>query len=254
MLQITSIKEMMSVRKQWAPDLTVGLVPTMGCLHAGHISLVSSSLQQNTLTIVSIYVNPTQFNQSQDLAQYPSTLDDDIALLTKMGVDYLFLPSTPALYADDYHYRIMETTLSRKFEGKARPGHFEGMLTVVMKLLLLVRPQRAYFGEKDYQQLLLVRGMVAAFFIDVEIISCPTVRDDHGLALSSRNSRLNQEQLHKARQISTILRSAVTVTEGRQDLLAAGFEVEYLADYWGRRLGAVCLDGIRLIDNILIEA
>jgi pantoate--beta-alanine ligase len=231
-------------------DQTIGFVPTMGNLHAGHKSLLELSKNENTLTLLSIYVNPTQFNNVDDLKKYPKTLNEDLDLAEKVGVDFVLLPNYQILYPDNYKYRINESELSKKLCGKFRPGHFDGVLTVVLKLLQLVKPTRAYFGEKDFQQLQLVRGMVEAFFIDTEIVACPIVRDAEGLALSSRNSRLTADQLILARKFAKLLQSACSSDEIKQKLVNLGFDVDYIEDIEGRRFAAVSLGGVRLIDNL----
>ncbi len=147
-----------------------GFVPTLGGLHDGHRSLIERSLADNTATVVSVFLNPAQFDQQADLDAYPAVLERDLEKLDTWGVDHVLLPTAEAMYPDAYRYRVTENELSRRFCGAHRPGHFDGVLTVVLRLLNLVRPSRAYFGEKDWQQLALVRGMVEAFFLDVEIV------------------------------------------------------------------------------------
>jgi pantoate--beta-alanine ligase len=237
---VTSVKEWRSLREALS-NSQIGFVPTMGNLHAGHRSLCERSLAENEITVASIFVNPTQFNQAQDFDRYPRTLDADLAMLTDVGVDYVFIPDTEGMYADQYQIKVMETELSRELEGEFRPGHFDGMLTVVMKLFNLVRPEKAYFGEKDYQQLLLVKKMVDALFMPVQIVSCPTLRAEDKLALSSRNNRLNAEQRQLAAALPQLLHSGSCTTE---------IKVEYITDRWGRRLAAAWLGNVRLIDNI----
>ena len=177
---------------------TIGLIPTMGNLHDGHMSLIHRSKRENDLTVVTCFVNPTQFNHAADLDAYPRTPEEDDQRLVSAGVDYLFNPDYVDLYPDDYRYRLTESYLSGIMEGEHRPGHFDGVLTVVLKLLLLFRPSRVYFGEKDYQQLQLIKGLVSAFFLETSVVSCPTVRNDAGLALSSRNRRLSEKQRQQA--------------------------------------------------------
>jgi pantoate--beta-alanine ligase len=193
----TALPEWRDYRNSLAAD-PLGFVPTMGALHAGHMSLVKQSQRDDAATVVSIFVNPAQFNQVADLATYPRQGEQDLALLRQQEVDAVFMPPYQEMYPDDYRYRVSENELSQRLCGEHRPGHFDGVLSVVMKLLNLVRPDRAYFGEKDYQQLQLIRGMVAAFFLPVEIRSCPVVREADGLALSSRNQRLDAVQRPKA--------------------------------------------------------
>jgi pantoate--beta-alanine ligase len=229
---------------------TVGLVPTMGALHDGHLSLVKKSIAENGATIASIYVNPTQFNNQADLENYPSTFDEDCALLEKAGVDYLFTPDFQDIYPDNYRYRVNETELSGILCGATRPGHFEGVLTVVLKLLNIFTPDRAYFGEKDYQQYLLIKGMAAAFFLRTEIVPCPLVRAESGLALSSRNKRLSPEGLRRAPLFHRHLSSGVSAEKIRSLLEKDGFTVDYIQEYSGRIFAAVFLEEVRLIDNV----
>lgn len=228
----------------------VGFVPTMGNLHVGHASLIERAKAENDVTVVSIYVNPTQFNQQSDFQHYPRTLDQDKALLTSLGVDYLLLPTESVMYPDHYQVQLSETEISRELEGEYRPGHFNGMLTVVLKLLNLVRPTRAYFGEKDFQQLLLVKKMVTALLLPIEIVGCETKRAEDGLALSSRNSRLTSTQRELAARFPTLLSQSLPLASIADQLSELGFKVDYVAEKWGRRLAAVWLGEIRLIDNI----
>jgi len=227
----------------------LGLVPTMGNLHAGHLSLLERSRQQDDISVLSIFVNAPQFDDKEDLANYPRTLFSDLAAAGDLGIDYVIRPTHATLYPDDYSYRVTESRLSKTLCGKHRTGHFDGVLTVVLKLLQLVRPHRCYFGEKDYQQLQLVKGMVSAFFLDTEIIACPTVRDRDGLALSSRNSNLSASERALAIQFPRILRQRLPVEQIIGSLDAAGFTVEYVEEDMGRRFGAVRLGKTRLIDN-----
>lgn len=232
---------------------SVGFVPTMGALHRGHQELVLCSQRENSVTVVSIFVNPTQFNNPDDYQKYPRTYDQDVALLSDMKVDYVLMPDYASLFPDDYVFRISEHNISTLMEGKSRPGHFNGVLTVVMKLLNLVRPDRAYFGEKDYQQYLLIRNMCMAFFMPVDIVPVPTVRDDQGLAFSSRNVRLDATARIMAPRFAEILRQAVSAEEARKLLQECGFRVDYVEDHWGRRFGAVYAGPVRLIDNVVLE-
>ena len=235
-------------------DATVGFVPTMGALHDGHLALIRRSAAENDLTVVSVFVNATQFNNPADLAGYPRTLDADCRLAAAAGADHVLAPDHASLYPDGYRYRVTEGEIAAVLEGAHRPGHFDGVLTVVLKLLNLVRPHRAYFGEKDYQQFLLVRGMVEALLLPVDIVPCPTVRDADGLALSSRNVRLSAAARSRAALLPAILADSRSAEEARRRLLEAGFEVDYVAEAWGRRLAAVVIDGVRLIDNLPLAA
>lgn len=236
---------------EWA-GRSVGLVPTMGALHAGHEALLRQARAENERVVLSIFVNPTQFNDPNDLANYPRTLEADLAL-ARPYVDAVLAPTGDEFYRDGFRYRVIETDLSRRFEGAHRPGHFDGVLTVVLKLLNVVQPQRAYFGEKDWQQLRLVRGMVEALFLPTEIIGCPTVRDRDGLALSSRNRRLSQLGRSHAAAFPVALRTARDAGSASANLKVQGFEVDYVEDYEGVRLGAVRIDGVRLIDNVRLS-
>jgi pantoate--beta-alanine ligase len=231
-------------------SLTVGFVPTMGALHEGHLSLVRRSRSENDRTIVSIFVNPTQFDDQADLARYPRTTDADLEALRAEGTDFVILPRVDDLYRDGFRYRITESECAPTLEGAHRPGHFDGVLTVVMKLLQIVGPERAYFGEKDWQQLSLVRGMAEAFFLPVTIVACPTVRDTDGLALSSRNSNLRPADRERAPLFYRSLSSAQTSEQAARELSESGFVVDYVEDRDGRRLGAVRIGGVRLIDNL----
>lgn len=233
---------------------SVGFVPTMGALHAGHLSLVAEARQNNEVVVVSIYINPTQFDQAADLNQYPQQLEDDLALLEAAGVDAVLLPTYDWIYPDQYTYQLSENTLSQTFCGAHRPGHFDGVLTVVMKLLNMVKPTQAYFGEKDYQQLHLIKGMVQAFFMSVDIVACATMREDDGLAMSSRNLRLTETQRAKAPLLYAVLIDGSGIEEKKQKLQAAGFEVDYIERLDDRILAAVTLGEIRLIDNVHISA
>lgn len=229
---------------------TVGFVPTMGALHPGHRQLLERARAENDIVVLSIFVNRPQFNDPTDETNYPRTWERDLEQAREVGVDFVFAPSYEDMYPDDYRYRVVERGLSELMEGTHRPGHFDGVLTVVLKLLLLVRAQRAYFGEKDLQQVLLVRDMAAAFFLPVEIVPCPTVRDDNGLALSSRNTRLSESGREHASHFSRVLRDVDDISEARSTLESAGFEVDYIENYGNWRLGAVHLEGVRLIDNV----
>ena len=228
---------------------TVGFVPTMGALHAGHRALLERARVENDRVVLSIFVNPAQFNDAADLARYPRTLEADMALAEGF-VDDVLAPPAAELYPDEYRYRVTENELSHHWEGAHRPGHFDGVLTVVMKLLNLVQAHRAYFGEKDWQQLQLVRGMARAYFLPVEIVACPTVRADDGLALSSRNQRLSPAGRDQAAVFPKILQDASHPVVAASALRAAGFTVDYVVDHEGRRLGAVRIEEVRLIDNV----
>ncbi|MCQ2328843.1 MAG: pantoate--beta-alanine ligase [Paludibacteraceae bacterium] len=214
-MQIISTKQelLMQVEACKQRHLTIGLVPTMGALHQGHASLVSRSVQDNQVTFVSVFVNPTQFNNKEDLALYPRNLQADADLLAQLGADFMFAPSPEEMYTQDE----MDTTFTFDFagldqvmEGKMRPGHFNGVVQVVSRLFYLVQPDRAYFGEKDFQQLAIIHHMVErsslkGTFGNLQIIDCPIFRAENGLALSSRNSRLSEDEKDLAVNISRVL-------------------------------------------------
>lgn len=229
---------------------SIGFVPTMGALHRGHASLIDRCRRENQIVVVSIFVNPTQFNDPKDLARYPRTLDDDVRLLAELGVDEIFMPDTAQLYPNGYRFRVDEDSITAMMEGIRRPGFFQGVMTVVLKLLNLVRPSRAYFGEKDYQQFQIISGMVNDFFIPVEIVPCATLREDSGLAESSRNRLLSSEARQKAAAIHRALTASATAREAEISLEAEGFDVDYVEEHWGRRFTAASLEGVRLIDNV----
>lgn len=233
-------------------DRKIGFVPTMGALHAGHASLIERSVAECDVTVLSIYVNPTQFDNRDDLGKYPVTLDEDVALAASLGADLAFAPDYNEIYPDDYRYRIEENDLSRMLCGAHRPGHFTGVLTVVMKLLNIVRPHRAYFGEKDYQQYRLIDGMTRAFFVDVEIVPCPIVRESDGLALSSRNVNLDRAGRKKAPMIHELIASDIGDDEVKRRLRQAGLAVDYVESREGRRFAAVRVGDVRLIDNVAL--
>ena len=228
----------------------VGFAPTMGALHEGHASLLRRSRAECDSTILSVFVNPTQFNDPQDMQTYPRTFESDMAIAEREGVALVLAPAYEELYPDGYRYRVSENELSGALCGAHRPGHFDGVLTVVMKLLGLARADRAYFGEKDYQQFLLIHGMAKAFFMATEIVQCPTAREADGLAMSSRNLRLSPEARAIAPAFPRVLREAETAADARARLERAGFEVDYVEDREGRRFGAATIGGVRLIDNV----
>lgn len=229
----------------------LGFVPTMGALHEGHASLIRRSRADNTSTVVSIYVNPTQFDDPADLEKYPRTLERDFALAAGAGATHVLALAGNSLYPDGYRFRMEDTSEDCSvLEGAHRPGHFTGMLTVVLKLLQLVSPSRAYFGEKDFQQLRLVQAMANALFMPVEIVACPTVRERDGLAMSSRNTRLSPEERKQAPLLYELLSSTLDSKEVRLRLERAGWSVDYVEERWGRRLAAARLGTVRLLDNV----
>lgn len=245
--------------------LRIGFVPTMGALHDGHLSLLKRAAQENDFVLTSVFVNPTQFNSKEDLEKYPRTIDRDLSLIQKfitretvgheseitpIGV---LTPSEKEIYSDKYSYKVVESEKSKILCGAFRPGHFEGVLTVVLKLLGIAQATKCYMGEKDYQQFLLIQEMAKSFFMKTQIVPCATVREPSGLAMSSRNERLSPEGKMKAALIyKTLNNTKSTLSEKREFLVSQGFEVEYLEEHWGRRFIAAWLENVRLIDNVKI--
>lgn len=194
---------------------TIGLVPTMGALHAGHLSLMERSCRDNDITVASIFVNPTQFNNATDLKTYPRTEEKDCALLEKAGVDYAFVPSVEEIYPEP-DTRVFDLgAVAEVMEGAMRPGHFNGVAQIVSRLFSYVNPTRAYFGEKDFQQIAVIRRMAQLEGFDFEIIACPIVREADGLALSSRNVRLTPEQRQIAPAIHRTLAQSLDMTRDK---------------------------------------
>ena len=183
----------------------IGFVPTMGALHEGHASLVRRAVEENDIVVVSDFVNPTQFNDKNDLLKYPRTLEADCELLQKEGAAFVFAPSVEEIYPEPDTRQFSYAPLDTVMEGKFRPGHFNGVCQVVSKLFMIVEPDKAYFGEKDFQQLAIIREMVKQMHFPLEIVGCPIVREEDGLALSSRNARLSEEQRQQALNISKTL-------------------------------------------------
>lgn len=257
---------------------TIGLVPTMGALHEGHASLVRRSVSENGCTVVSVFVNPTQFNDKNDLANYPRTLDADCALLERLGASLVFAPSVEEVYPEPDTRTFSYPPIDSVMEGPRRPGHFNGVCQIVSKLFLMVEPDRAYFGEKDFQQIAVIRAMVADLKLPLEIRPCPIVREASGLAMSSRNTLLTADEKQTAVHISQTLMQSVDYSqthspaETEQWVVATlnaidGLEVEYfqivndttlqpVAD-WADAPGVVgCITvycgrrPVRLIDNM----
>lgn len=236
--------ELFALRKR---GLSVGLVPTMGALHEGHASLVKKSVEDNDVTVVSVFVNPTQFNDKNDLKNYPRNLEADCALLEKVGADIVFAPTVEEMYPTPDTRQFEYPPVSTVMEGAHRPGHFNGVCQVVSRLFYIVKPQRAYFGEKDWQQIAVVKCMVKALSINVDIVECPIVRDDDGLAKSSRNTLLAPDERAIAPNIYKALKAGVeyagnhTVEETHDKVVAdinavEGLEVEYFAIVDGNTL------------------
>ena len=260
---------------------SVGFVPTMGALHKGHLALVERALLENNIVVVSIFVNPTQFNTSEDLVNYPRTLESDIALLSKLSKDLIvFAPTASEIYGDQVKSKRYDFGgLENEMEGKFRPGHFDGVGTVLKHFFTIVQPDKAYFGEKDFQQLQIVKKLVLLEKMSVQVIGCPIYREDSGLALSSRNKRLNKEQFKEAPLIYKILKqvkedfgtkSVTDLSEwvseqfdGNSTLELEYFEIAKVSDLKSikqkqedtpyRAFIAVFAGKIRLIDNIALN-
>jgi pantoate--beta-alanine ligase len=257
---------------------SIGFVPTMGALHNGHLSLVNSSENQNDITVVSVFVNPTQFNNSDDLENYPRTLEQDLSLLKSTKCDLVLTPSASDVYSSDFVSTDLNLgDLETVMEGKHRPGHFDGVVNVVKRFFDIIQPDKAYFGLKDFQQVSVVKFMVSSFNLPIEIVACPTLRDSTGLAMSSRNKRLSDSEkldsliIHKtlllAKEKSTLL-NPIQVTNSCIDFFNSGnLKLEYfeivdpltlqtLTDTWveGATACIVAFCGeVRLIDNLQLN-
>jgi pantoate--beta-alanine ligase len=258
----------------------VGFVPTMGALHAGHISLIQRAKAENDIVIASIFVNPTQFNDKQDYALYPRTLGRDSQMLEESGCDILFAPPAEEVYPDESYKRIdfVPGPVAARYEGASRPGHFAGVAAVVKRLFDIVQPDKAYFGQKDYQQYLVISEMAAYYQLPVKLVLCPIVREPNGLAMSSRNERLSPELRQEAGQIHTALeRAAREIKKGQTDAASITQPVKddlagnrnFTVDYFdicsaktleplqtiGREPVLICtaviVGGVRLIDNLI---
>lgn len=277
--ELTSLSTLRETIARWrAAGDTIALVPTMGALHAGHLALVKAAQAQATRVVVSIFVNPTQFGPNEDLSRYPRPLANDLALLNSVGADAAWLPSVETMYPQGFATKIEVSGVSEGLDGAFRPGHFSGVATVVTKLLLQVMPDVALFGEKDYQQLCVIKRLVSDLCINTRICGVPTVREADGLALSSRNQYLSEKERALAPTVHGVLQWAAAqlvqgavveaVLEAAQArLLSAGLtNVDYLAlraedtlepcaQYVkpARLLVAAWLGRTRLIDNIMVE-
>ena len=259
-----------------AAGKSVGLVPTMGALHAGHASLVERAVKENDVVVVSVFVNPTQFNDKNDLKNYPRTLDADCALLERIGATVAFAPSVEEMYPEEDTRQFSFAPLDTVMEGACRPGHFNGVAQIVSKLFYAVEPDRAYFGEKDFQQLAIIREMVRQLDMRLEIVGCPIVREEDGLAMSSRNTLLSEDERERALTISSTLFASADFAKVNtlaatkafvEDMIndTPGLELEYYQIVDGNTLqeigewsdsdyvvGCIALfcGNIRLIDNI----
>lgn len=249
---VKSVAEWREVRKTLG--VPIGFVPTMGALHPGHASLLERSVTECDITVLSIFLNPTQFDNPSDLERYPARVERDLELARTLGVDWVITPDYDEIYSDGYRFQVREREFSHELCGAHREGHFTGVLTVVLKLLNLVRPERAYFGEKDYQQYLLIRDMCAAFFLDVDIVPCPTIRECDGLAMSTRNEYLDEQGRDRAAKLHILLNSKLDDEKVAAELARVGFDVDYVVTRARRRFAAASLHcgrrEVRLIDNV----
>jgi len=269
-----------SVAAARSQGLRIGCVPTMGALHAGHESLIRRAKEDADFVVVTVFVNPTQFGEAADLANYPRPVEDDLQRCQQAGVDVVFLPEEAQLYSASFETWVDVERMGQILEGEYRPGHFRGVATIVLKLFNLVAPDAAYFGAKDYQQQLLIRRMVEDLNLAIEIVVCPTVREEDGLAMSSRNARLSRSERRSALALIETLRFAADqIRDGREDLTALslamserlaaanGVEPDYavIADAETLEalnhprprmvaLVAARVGATRLIDNLEIEA
>lgn len=277
MIVISKAGEMTSLVEN-LPDKSIGLVPTMGALHNGHLSLVKKSSSENDLTVVSIFVNPTQFNDPKDFDRYPREIEQDLGLLKAANVAYVFLPENDEIYPekDEHEYELGEVSLV--MEGAFRPGHFNGVASVVKRLFEIVQPKRAYFGLKDFQQFRIITELNKNYALGVEVIGCDTVRDEDGLALSSRNNFLSKEERILALHLSKTLRLMSENSASMNHLELENLGKHYLANFpeleleyvkvvdpksfesppekakQGGRIAllAAKIGGVRLIDNMKI--
>ena len=247
---VRTIAELRSGRREGR----LGLVPTMGAFHEGHLALFRAARDENDRVVASLFVNPAQFAAGDDFNAYPRDEERDARLAEEAGVDVLFIPASDELYPPGFQTWIEVEELGRRLEGEQRPGHFRGVATVCLKLFNIVRPERAYFGQKDAQQVAVLKRMVLDLDLDLEIRVVPTVRDPDGLALSSRNAYLSAEQRQRALALP---RALATRDPARARDLLAGLDVDYVevADFDPPVLAAaVRVDGTRLIDNVVLES
>jgi pantoate--beta-alanine ligase len=278
-MQITSLTSLRATIAKWrAAGDSIALVPTMGALHRGHMTLVKAAQAEAKRVVVSIFVNPTQFAPNEDFHRYPRPIENDLKLLREAGVDAAWLPSVEEMYPEGFSASVKAGTASQGLDGDARVGHFDGVATVVAKLLLQVAPDIALFGEKDYQQLCVIKQLVADLNINARILGVPTVREADGLALSSRNMYLSSEDREVAPRLHSLMRQAAqsisagaavndTLEQAKSQIIAAGFSrIDYLElraaetlaplstfQPPARLLVAAWLGKTRLIDNIEVE-
>jgi pantoate--beta-alanine ligase len=211
--------------------LTIGLVPTMGALHRGHTSLVEKAAAENDVVVVSIFVNPTQFNDPSDLEHYPRTLDADLELLRNLETDLVFVPSVNEMYPDEDRQIFDLGGLDKVMEGEHREGHFKGVAQIVSKLFLVVRPTRAYFGQKDFQQLVIIRRLVEILGLNITIIPCPIIREKDGLAMSSRNTRLSKDE----RKLAPFIYNTLVQARDRMETLNPTQVKEWVRDQFDKQ-------------------
>jgi len=252
------VRTIAAIREELASprDGTIGLVPTMGALHGGHLSLLGAARAENETVVMSLFVNPAQFAEERDLARYPRDEDRDLALAREAGVDLVFAPSADEMYPPGFQTWVEVAEVGAILEGRSRPGHFRGVATIVLKLFVVVRPDRAYFGQKDAQQVEVVRRLILDLALAVELRVLPTVREPDGLALSSRNVLLSADE--RARALALPRALATRDRDAALALLASanGVEVDYveLADFDPPTLaGAIRVGSTRLIDNVTLE-
>jgi pantoate--beta-alanine ligase len=258
-----TVRTVAEVRQAVAPSGSVGLVPTMGAFHAGHLALFAAAREENDVVVASLFVNPAQFGPGEDLERYPRDEERDRRVAEEAGVDVFFVPTVAELYPEGYQTWVDVEELSRPLEGEHRPGHFRGVATVCLKLFNIVRPQRAYFGQKDAQQAAVVKRLVADLNLDMAIRVVPTVRDDDGLALSSRNAYLSDEEREQALALPRALEAGrdafVTgsdpATEAKRFLHKLDVDYVESADLDRQRVlaAAVRVGKTRLIDNVILE-
>ncbi|MFK7838740.1 MAG: pantoate--beta-alanine ligase [Bdellovibrionales bacterium] len=229
----------------------IGFVPTMGALHDGHLSLVEYAKNQCDQVVVSIFVNPTQFAPGEDFDVYPRDTNRDVSLLKSIGVDCVYLPDVLDIYPNGPIITVKAGDAAKGLESDFRPHFFDGVCTVVHRLFEIAQPDIAVFGEKDYQQMMVIREMVETHHLKIDIVGAPIVRDSHGLALSSRNAYLNKDEMEIARCLNVVLKSGPS---NAQTLLDVGFEkIDYIEERWGRILAAAWIGKTRLIDNCEIK-
>jgi len=248
---LKTVKELNDYKKNISGD-SLGFVPTMGALHKGHAELFKASVEQNKKTLVSIFVNPKQFNDEKDFLTYPKTIDEDLAFCDEYGVDSVFLPEKEELFLEEESITLADTSISSVFEGKMRPGHFEGVLLILLKLLNLVRADAIYMGEKDYQQSLLTQKLCKTFFIPTHVKAVKTYRDSTGLPFSSRNTKLTPKGLEQAQIVAKMFHKSKSKAEFLK-ALKSSLQTEIDLDYYGelgeKVLMAHRIEDVRILDN-----